>query len=297
VLPATGNAAGITDMGAVPGSNDTDVNAMLRGGVKALVIAGDNPVMHLPNQEATLGALQALDALIVIDSLPTDTAKLASVAFADLPAYGKEGTFTTADHRITELTRGESATGDQRDALEVIDTLSAALASKLGHAIPSAGATAAAVMAEAATSVRGYENAVASKRQSGRTRTVGDDVPAGKVQDVSVPELPELDGKLLLTSNRTLYTSLDGASIHSEEADKLHREEFLEINPADAAALRIEQNRPVYVSNGTTELLLSAALTDAVHPGSVFLPFYYDGGIVNRLLTGDTLPAVTVRPA
>jgi hypothetical protein len=70
------------------------------------------------------------------------------------------------------------------------------------------------------------------------------------------------------------------------------------MNPADAAALGIGQNRPVLVANGSHELALSAALTDAVAPGSVCLPLYYDGGLVNRLISRDGAPAtVSVRPA
>jgi anaerobic selenocysteine-containing dehydrogenase len=70
------------------------------------------------------------------------------------------------------------------------------------------------------------------------------------------------------------------------------------MNPSDAAALGIAQNRPVLVSNGSHELTLSAALTDAVAAGSVFLPLLYDGGRVNQLLPADGAPAtVTVRPA
>jgi anaerobic selenocysteine-containing dehydrogenase len=103
---------------------------------------------------------------------------------------------------------------------------------------------------------------------------------------------------LLLTTARTLYTSLEGASIRSPEADKLHREEFIELNPGDAAARGIGQNRPVVVSNGNEELTLSAALTDAVAAGSAFLPLYYDGGVVRRLIGRDeALTFVTVRPA
>lgn len=299
ILEATGNAVGVSDMGATPGTGGKTVTEMLAGGVKALVIAGDNPVMHLPNQDATLAALQALDALIIIDSLPTDTAHLASVAFADLPAYGKAGTFTSADRRVVALERGETATGDQTDALEIIHALGAALATKLGKTYLSPGATAEAVMLEASAFVNGYAEAVGGKLQSGVTRAFGGATPEGKLQPVTAPALPSANGSLVLTTSRTLYTSLDGAAIHSEEADKLHREEFLEINPADAAALRIQQNYPVLVSNGTAELTLSAALTDRVAPGSVFLPLYYDGGVVNRLLTADdgALPTVTVRPA
>jgi anaerobic selenocysteine-containing dehydrogenase len=103
---------------------------------------------------------------------------------------------------------------------------------------------------------------------------------------------------LLLTTSRTLYTSLEGATIRSEEADKLHREEFVEINPADASARGILQNHPVIISNGTQEIIAPAALTDAVAAGSVYLPLYFEGGVVNRLLPADgRLTSVTVRPA
>ncbi len=64
-------------------------------------------------------------------------------------------------------------------------------------------------------------------------------------------------------------------------------------------ALGIGQNRPVVVQNGGREITMSAALTDAVAPGSVFVPLYMDGGVVNALLhaDGDGLTSVTVRPA
>jgi predicted molibdopterin-dependent oxidoreductase YjgC len=118
------------------------------------------------------------------------------------------------------------------------------------------------------------------------------------MQPVALADVPSTNGRLLLTTARTLFTSLEGASIRSEEADKLHREEFLELNPSDAAALGIGQNRPVILTNGSHEVELSAALTDAVAQGSVFLPLYYDGGLVNRLLSADGAPTtVTVRPA
>jgi formate dehydrogenase major subunit len=115
---------------------------------------------------------------------------------------------------------------------------------------------------------------------------------------VNLPSASAIEGQLLLTTARTLYTSLEGASIHSDEADKLHREEFLEMHPDDAALLGIQQNRPVVVSNGSVELTLPAALSDSVGAGSVFLPLYFDGGVVNRLLPRDgAYQTVTVRPA
>jgi predicted molibdopterin-dependent oxidoreductase YjgC len=292
------NTNGIRDMSAKPGANGKDVAAMLDGGVRALVVIGDNPAMHVRDQERVESALGALDCLVVIDSVLTDTGKLAHVAFADLPANGKDGTYANADRRLLRLSRAESATGDQRDAIETLNALGAALAANLGKPFLSPGQDAATAMNEIAAMVDGYAGATYDRIESGVTRALPAQTPTGQLQAVTPPMLPSENGRLLLTTSRSLYTMREAAAIHSEEADKLHREEFLEINPTDAAALGIGQNRPVIVRNGSHELTLSAALTDAVAPGSVYLPLYYDGGIVNRLIAAeDALPTVTVRPA
>jgi formate dehydrogenase major subunit len=154
------------------------------------------------------------------------------------------------------------------------------------------------VTTAASAAVDGYSGASYSTLQSGRTRALGSAPSRAAFQPVVPPRTPSGGDTLLLTTSRSLYTSLEGATIRSAEADKLHREEFLEINPEDAAALGVQQNRPVVVRNGTHEVVASAALTDAVAKGSVYLPFYYEGGAVNRLLPADGAPvAVTVRPA
>jgi anaerobic selenocysteine-containing dehydrogenase len=153
-------------------------------------------------------------------------------------------------------------------------------------------------MAEVASDVPGYAGAVYAKLESGRTRVLPAAPSKAESRPIALPEIPGGSGRLLLTTSRGLYTSLEGATIRSDEADKLHREEFLEINPADAAERGIGQNRPVVVSNGTQEIVASAALTDAVAAGSVYLPSYFEAGAVNRLLAADGSPAaVTVRLA
>jgi predicted molibdopterin-dependent oxidoreductase YjgC len=298
-LPSEANVTGLHDMGVKPGAGGLDVTAMLAGGVKTLLVVGDNPLMHARERDSVETGLKALDSLVVIDSLPTETARLASVVLADLNSYAKEGTQTSADRRIVRRSRGEAPIGDQRDALEHLAHLGAELGRELGRNEPLPEANAAAVMNEASALVSGYEKATYGTLESGVTRALTDGASYGAtLQAVSAAPPAVENGRLLLTTHRTLYTSFEGASILSEEADKLHREEFLEINPADAQALGIGQNRPVTVQNGVATLELSAALTDAVPAGSVFLPLYYQGGIVNRLLHADGSPStVTIRPA
>jgi predicted molibdopterin-dependent oxidoreductase YjgC len=297
-LPPEVNVNGVRDMGVRPRAGGKSLAEMLSGGIRALVVVGDNPAMHARDQDGVKASLANLDCLIAIDSLQTETVKLADVAFADLPSYGKDGTYTNADRRISRLSRGESATGDQRDCLDILNALGAALAQQLGRGFLPPGATAAEVMKEVAAFADGYADGIYDGLESGVSRALPAQSTTAQLQPVTPPYFTSDDGRLLLTTARTLYTSLEGASIRSPEADKLHREEFLEINPEDADRLGIGQNRPVVVSNGPAELTLSAALSDSVAPGSVFQPLYYDGGIVNRLLTPDgSLPLVTVRPA
>jgi formate dehydrogenase major subunit len=99
-------------------------------------------------------------------------------------------------------------------------------------------------------------------------------------------------------TGRSLYTSLEGAALRSPEADKLHREESVEINPADAAALNVRQGEEVVLVNGSAELAIAASITDAVPPGVLYLPLYYGGGAVNSLFPPDAgrplLPQVRV---
>jgi len=297
VLPIAANTVGVRDMGVSPGDGAKGAEAMLSGGVKALVVVGDNPMMLMPDRDAVEVALKGLDALVIIDSLRTETAELADVVFADLPSYGKEGTFVSADRRVGRRMRAEAPTGDQRDALETLGALAEALKRSLGKDFE-LSTDANTLTNEIAANVQGYAGAAVAGIESGRTRVFRGVPGAARVQPVALPRLPSGRGRLLLTTYRTLYTSLEGASIRSEEADKLHREEFLEINPSDAATLGIGQNRPVILTNGSHEVTLPAALTDAVAVGSVFLPLLYDGGLVNRLLPSDGAPVtVTVRPA
>ena len=293
-LPAEANVNGMRDMGVRPGAGGQDVTAMLAGGVRALVVVGDNPAMHARGDVEA--ALRGLDCLVVVDSLQTDTARLAHAVLADAGSYAKDGTYTSADRRVLRRAKAEAPAGDQRDCLDLLSGLAEALSARLSKQAV-AERDAAVVMNEIAGAVAGYADATDAALQSGETRALPASPSRARLQAVAPPAIPASTGSFLLTTHRTLYTSLEGASIHSPEADKLHREEFLEMNPADAGALGIGQNQPVLVRNGAHEATLSAALTDAVAPGSVFLPLYFDGGLVNRLLPADGSPAmVTVGP-
>jgi anaerobic selenocysteine-containing dehydrogenase len=102
----------------------------------------------------------------------------------------------------------------------------------------------------------------------------------------------EGDGLRVFTS-RSLYTSWEGASIRSEEADKLHREEAAWLHPADAEAAGVRAGEAIALSDGTREVTIAVRLDDGVLPGTVYVPLYFDGGAVLSLFPLEGAAAAT----
>jgi predicted molibdopterin-dependent oxidoreductase YjgC len=306
VLPTEANANGARDMGVdperAPGRVDAAargmtfremVDAAIGGSLKAMIVVGDNPVMFAPDRGRVEQALAALDLLIVIDDEMTDTAKMAHVVLADVPAYAKTGTFTSGDYRVSRLHAAMPALGDARPALLALTDLAGAIgdAGIWPYAHPDA------VTDEIAERVPGYEAYRAGFGRWSKTRASGE-VTKAERQPVADTTVDAPAGSLLLTTTRTLFTSLEGAEIHSAEADKLHREEFVEIHPADAVALRINDEDTITLTTDRGELEVRCKVSGRVLEGVLHLPQYYDGGAVMRLLDADGRPQpVQVRVA
>ena len=302
VLATEANVYGARDMGVdpevAPGrvaaekqgmSFDAMLDAAERGSLKAMIVAGDNPLMFAPDRARVERALAALDLLIVIDSVMTDTAKMAHVVFADVPTYAKTGTYTNGERRVNRLHAALGAIGDARPALRAVTDLANEIAGAGAWTYPHPDA----VTDEIAAQVAGYERFTSSFAHWGKAHGSGTPTRA-QTQELDATPAAASSGQLLLTTDRTLYTSLEGASIHASDADKLHREEFVEIHPSDAAALRIEDEQEVTLATEAGELDIRCKISARVQEGVLFVPSYRDGGAIMRLLGRNGAPA-TVR--
>ena len=304
LLPTEANVHGARDMGVSPdagpgrepveGDPGLDFNGIIEGAregrIKALVIAGDNPLMFAPARSRVQEALSKLDFLLVIDQLLTDTAQQAHVVLADAPTYAKDGTFTNADRRVLRLRAAQSIPGEARPAWQSLSELGSRLAQRLSVDARFAYDEAGDVTDEIAAKVTGYSRFRAYGFFGwGKARAVSDELPSKvalqRVEQVSEPS--NGNGEVALLTGRTLYTSLEGAALHSPEADKLHREEGVLINQYDATELGIAMGDEVVLQNGSAELALKATLTSTVPRGAVFVPSYYDGGAVSALLPAE----------
>jgi predicted molibdopterin-dependent oxidoreductase YjgC len=303
LLPTEANVNGALDMGVdpdrapggAPASEagldfDRMIDAAIAGSLQAMVVVGDNPLMLAPGTARVREALEKLDLLVVIDSLLTETAKLAHSVLADVPIYAKTGTFANAERRVNRLHAAMNALGDARPALLALTDLANAIAGAdtwpYDHPDD--------VTDEIAATVPGYEPFTSRFDRWGKaraTRLVGAQPAAPSSRSATAITFPAApDGHLLLTTNRTLYTSLEGAALHSPHADKLHREEFVELHPADAAALRLDDGAEVTLVTEHGQLAIRCKLSDRTPEGVAFVPYYYDAGVVCALLPPDGAP-------
>jgi predicted molibdopterin-dependent oxidoreductase YjgC len=303
VLPTEANVNGARDMGIDPRLGpgriavrrpgmafDEIVDAAIDGTIKGMIVVGDNPLMFAPDRGRVERALAQLDALVVIDGLLTDTAKAAHVVLADVPVYGKAGTYTNGERRLNRVRAGIGAPGDARPASFALDEL----ANALGGAGTWSYTHVDDVTDEIAASVSGYD-----RFNAGFAGWAKEHVPTEPVQfkahPIETAPAPRAsDGELLLTTGRTLFTSIEGAAIHSPDADKLHRDEFVELHPADAAATRVRDGDEVTLATSSAEMTLRCRVSGRVLEGVAFVPSYHDGGAVMRLLDRGGAP-VSVR--
>ncbi|KPK47443.1 MAG: hypothetical protein AMJ77_03175, partial [Dehalococcoidia bacterium SM23_28_2] len=276
--------------------------ASQKGRIKAMVVLGDNPLLAAADKTWVKTCFSSLDFLLVIDSLLSDTARLAQVVLPDVGVFGKDGTYTNADRRVLRLRDAVAPIGEARPGWRILAELGATLAQRLGMDGSNWGYTSPAqIMEEIASLVSLYGQARYSDLDSGGQQAFqGFQPQTAALQPLALEPTKAGEG-LPITTSRTLYTSWEGATIHSPEADKLHREEFMEMNASDAAALGVEDGQEVVLANERGELTIRAKISDSVLPGSVFVPLYYDGGAVTALFDHkDGAPArvrIVVRAA
>ena len=289
VLPHEANVWGLRDAGMRPGDAGLDFQGMMRaageGRLKALVIAGDNPLFLAADKDGTRRALERLELLVVADGLLTDSAKLAHVFLPTGHQNAHDGTTVAADRYLGRVRPAVALGGDQHAAY---DTL-AALASALGAQLPPTAAAAAGTLT---AGLPGYRDAVYDLLGNG-----------GRL------ELPPLEGKLqpvprlarnwregiTVVTGRTLFTSYEAASIQAADADKLHREDRLLLNAVTAARLGVCDGEELTMATGTTELSASVAISEQVPDEVVYVPLYIQGGLGAAFATPATAVRVGVR--
>ncbi len=278
------------------------------GGVRALYIMGENPMMSEPNLNQTRLHMQNLEFLVAQDLFINESGAFADVFLPATPFAEKDGTFTNTDRRVQRVRQALTPRGQSRPDWEIICDLAKRIEQRLGRSqsagwnyghpaeilkeLASVDPTYAGITYERIDKI-GLQTPVWDEKHPGTPYLFTDSFPRGRgkfhvLDFVPAAELPDEDYPFILTTGRVLEHWHGGTMTRHSQLNALQPQAFVQINPLDAELLGIQDNDPLRVASRRGEVVLRAQVGEKATPGVVFIPFHYTEAAAN-LLTIDAL--------
>ncbi|MEW5767683.1 MAG: formate dehydrogenase subunit alpha [bacterium] len=319
-------------LSAKPGLTLTEmINAAGDGQLKALYIMGENPMLADPDINHVKEALQSFDFLVCQDIFLTETAALADVVLPSTSFAEKDGTFTNTERRVQLVRKAFPPVGESREDWRIITELARRMGYKMVFHVPDEMPARSAVKTAKGYSIAYHIPALIMREIAKLTPSYGgiSHLRLEKEGGLSWPcptsthpgtpylhaerftrgrglfsaiefkepaELPDEEYPFILTTGRMLYHYHTGSmSRRSKGLDEIVPEGYIEINPADAANLSIEDGQFVKVSSRRGQIDVKAMVTDIPPQGAVFMPFHFAEAAAN-VLTNPVLDPVAKIP-
>ncbi len=272
------------------------VEACLTGGIAAMYVVGENPLLSEPDLHHAEKALGQLEFLVVQDLFMHETAERAHVFLPAAAFAEKEGTFTNSERRVQRVRKALEPWGQARPDWWITCELARRVARRLGRDLDRQFTYAGAAevfdeMARLVPFLSGISHARLDREggiqwpcpapeHPGTRFLYAESFPRGKgkfvpaVQTREAAELPDADYPLILNTGRLLY-HWHGGTITRRVPGLVALAPRLEvmIHPADAGRVGVGDGEPVRVTSRRGELAGLARVTDAVRPGAIFVPF------------------------
>jgi len=298
------------------GLTTTEIMSAVRpGGVRALHIMGENPMMSEPNLNHTRHMIEQLEFLSVQDLFINETGAYADIFLPAASWAEKEGTFTNTDRRVQRVRKALEPRGEARADREIICDLARRIEKKLdrsqsafwdyqspGEVLEEMGR----VVPEYAgvkyhrIEKQGLQTPVWDDSHGGTPFLFAETFPRGKgkfydIEYTPSVEMPDEEYPFILTTGRLLEHWHGGTLTRHSKLDDLYPTAHVEINPGDAARLHIEDGQAVRVSSRRGTVVLRAWVTQRTTPGVVFIPMHFAEAAAN-LLTIDALDPLAKIP-
>ncbi len=302
-VPDITNARGLREVGCVPdaepgltettsGMGAAEIrDALESGDLKSVLLFGVDPLRDLPDPEAWKRALSNADHVIAFSLLSNATTASADVLFPLESHAEKDGTVTHPDGRLQRLRPSASRPGDVRPGWQVLADLSAALGHETGV---SSAPEALAAVADAVPfyagitdseiggrGIRWQEREAASALPAGggdgTPEGLSERGPADRSDDEDSPRdtsarggaVGGSNGRLLLGTYRDLWAG--PVTEHNPALRFLAPEQRVEVSPADAERLGVEQGDEVTVGQNGSSVRARVAIRERMDEGVCFL--------------------------
>lgn len=271
-----------------PGANAMDmIKAAAEGRLRALYLAGENPLLTYPESDYTHKALESLDFLVVQDMFLTPTARLADVVLPVASFAEKRGTYTSFERRVQMLTPALPVLEGARTDLEIFCELSR----RMGYVMPASGPEE--VMQEINALVPLYgDMTYGSLGDKGKMA-----VTPGAPKSYSFTPLDSAepaggtdgDYPLLLRTGSMLFHS-GSLSTHSPALNEIGPGGRVEVSPADAGILGLGEGQKVKITSAKGSLEATVTISRKQVKGMVYMPCHFASHPVNRLTGRDLAP-------
>jgi formate dehydrogenase alpha subunit len=292
-----------------PGLTTTEImSAVGPGGVRALYIMGENPMMSEPNLNHTRRKMEQLEFLVAQDLFINESGAFADVFLPATSWAEKEGTFTNTDRRVQRVRQALPPRGESRPDWQILCDLALRIEARLGRPA-SAGwdySHPAQVLEEMGGVVPDYAGVkyyrieheglqvpVWDDQHPGTPYLFTESFPRGRgkfhpLEYRPAVEMPDDEFPFILTTGRVLEHWHGGSMTRNSKLDDLYPEALVEVNPADAARIHVTDGQTVRVSSRRGSVVLRAKVTHKTTLGVVFIPFHFSEAAAN-LLTIDAL--------
>lgn len=249
------------------------IDAILEGKIKALIIAGENPVVKLPSLQKLKEALSKLDLLVVHDTMLNETVEMADYIFPVAGFGEKDGSFTNVEGKVQTFPKVCETLGDGLPDWQIIAKLAKAMGSPMEYAdtedlrnemmeeVEKADVNYAESIDSYTRSLSSEElnRRYAAKPSDGAKRDNGFELVLGPVLFQS--------GRLT-TYSKTLSEVVEFPKLRMNSAR-------LTMNKKDAIQLQVNDGDKVKVSTGLGSVEVEVVLSQKYPEGVVFFPEHY----------------------
>jgi formate dehydrogenase alpha subunit len=293
------------------GLTTTEILANARpGGVRALYIMGENPMMTEPNLNETRHHMEQLEFLVAQDVFINESGAFADVILPAAAWAEKEGTFTNTDRRVQRVRQALAPRGQARPDWQIICDVATRIEQRLGR--PNTArwnyeepeeifreAASVATMLKGITYRRleqaGLQYPVPDEHHPGTPFLFAESFPSGRgqffpLEYIPIAEPPDDEYPFILTTGRLLEHWHGGTLTRHSQLDALYPEALVEIHPVDADQLALKTGDVARVASRRGAVVARVRVTEKTTPGVIFIPMHFAEAAGN-LLTIDALDA------